>query len=185
MKKLLLSLCIIILILTGLSNTLIQAAPKAAVPKGTMVMVYPAKPISTDGYQENDFVYFINPSDVWQGETNVFPKNSVFKGYVNFLKLPVQGVNGAIGMKINEVVYPNGKKQRIAATIFLSDSAIIGGTLTPPATYVTSIHRTKGWARGALQWVPSGEYEFGKHTTIPTSEALFVVLDENFIPSNY
>ncbi len=157
----------------------------ADVSKGTFVMVYPKKPISTDAYQENDFVYFVNPSDVWQEDKNIFPKNSIFVGYVNFLKLPVQGINAAIGMKIISVLYPNGKTKNIDATIYHQGEKIIGGTLAPPATYNTSIHLQGGWARGALQWVPSGVYEFGKHTVIPTNEPVFVVLDENFIPLVY
>jgi len=47
----------------------------AELSKGTMVMVYPKRPISTDAFQENDFVYFVNPADVWLGDKNVFPKN--------------------------------------------------------------------------------------------------------------
>ncbi len=161
------------------AETLNVSLSRVEIPKGTMVMVYPKKPISTDGYQENDFVYFVNPADVWLGDKNIFPKNSIFVGYVNFLKLPVQGINGAIGIKIKEVVLPNGYTQEIKATIYHNGDKIIGGTLTPPASYNTSVHRQGGWARGALQWVPSGVYEFGKHTTISSSEPVFVVLDEN------
>jgi len=157
----------------------------AELAKGTMVMVYPKRPISTDAYQEDDFVYFVNPADVWLADKNVFPKNTIFVGHVNFLKLPVQGINGAIGMKITEVVYPSGATRRINATIYHNGEKVIGGNLAPPATYHTSIHRQGGWARGALQWVPSGVYEFGKHTTIPSSEPVFVVLDEKFIPLGY
>jgi len=161
------------------AETLTVSLSRVEIAKGTMVMVYPKRPISTEIYQENDFVYFVNPADVWLGDKNIFPKNSIFVGYVNFLKLPVQGVNGAIGIKITEVAFPNGYTQEISATIYHNGEKIIGGTLTPPATYNKSIHRQGGWARGALQWVPSGEYEFGKHTTIPSSEPVFVVLDEN------
>ena len=153
--------------------------------KGTMIMVYPKRPISTETYQEGDFAYFVNPSDVWQGEKNIFPKNSVFIGHVNFLKMPVQGVNGAISIKITEVVYPNGASRNINATIHHGGKAIIGGNLTHPASYNTSIHLQRGFGRGALQWVPSGEYEFGKHTTIHQNEAVFVVLDDKFIPLGY
>jgi len=150
-----------------------------------MVMVYPKRPISTETYQEGDFVYFVNPSDVWLGEKNIFPKNSIFVGHVSLLKMPVQGINGAISMKITEVAYPDGRSKAIDATIYHNGKDVIGGDLTPPASYNTSIHRQGGWARGALQWVPSGVYEFGKHTNIPSSEAVFVVLDENFIPLGY
>lgn len=172
MKKLFLLAFLLLIVFAPLAQS-------AEVLKGTMVMVYSKKPISTEFYQENDFVYFINPVDVFQGEENIFPKNSIFIGYVNFLKLPVQGVNGAIGIKITEVIFPNGKKQKINATIHHQGEAKIGGSLTPPASYNKSIHYWKGWQRGAIQLVPSGEYEFGKHTTIPVNEGLFVVFDEN------
>lgn len=161
------------------------AVVQAEIPKGTMVMVYPKRPVSTDAYQENDFVYFVNPADVWLGDKNIFPKNSIFTGYVNFLKLPVQGINGAIGIKITEITYPDGAVQKIDATIYHRGEKIIGGSLAPPASYNTAIHPQGGWARGALRWVPSGVYEFGKHTTIPSNEPVFVVLDEKFIPLVY
>lgn len=150
--------------------------------KGTFVMVYPKKPITTETYQEGDFVYFVNPSDVWQGDYNVFPKDTIFAGFVSMLKLPVQGINAALQIKITEVVYPNGRAQDVNATIYKNDKSTIGGGLTPPASYNKSVHKTRGWAGGALQWVPSGVYEFGKHTVMPTNEPVFVVLDENFKP---
>ena len=180
MKRLLLTILFMCLITAFVkAETFNISLSQAEVPKGTMVMVYPKRPISTDSYQENDFVYFVNPADVWLGDRNIFPKNSIFVGYVNFLKLPIQGVNAAIGIKIKEVVFPGGITQELNATIYHNSEKIIGGTLAPPASYNTAIHRQGGWARGALQWVPSGEYEFGKHTTISNSEAVFVVLDEN------
>jgi hypothetical protein len=33
---------------------------------------------------------------------------------------------------------------------------------------------------GVLQYVPSGDYEIGIHVTLPTNEAVFIMLNEDY-----
>ena len=58
-----------------------------------------------------------------------------------------------------------------------------GGNLTPPASYNKTVHPREGmyWKRaGVLQYVPSGEYEMGLHITLPTSDIIYIMLDEEY-----
>lgn len=161
----------------------ISQMPEVIVPKGVVIQVYAKKPISTLTHHEGDAIYFLNPSDVYSGEENVFPRNSIFTGYINFLKLPIQGINGALQGKITGVILPDGEQKEINGVLYYRGTPMIGGELAPPASYNQAIHPTKGWVfqSGVLQWVPSGEYEFGRHTTINTRDPIFILLEEDYI----
>jgi hypothetical protein len=59
----------------------------------------------------------------------------------------------------------------------------LGGNLTNPASYNTTIHPRKVYGNhwgGALQYVPSGEYEFGHHVGIDMRDNIFVQIDEDY-----
>lgn len=176
-KKTLLTLALLMFMTTAFGETYL--------PKGTILQVYPRKTVDTATMQEGDIVYFVNPSDVFSVEEKVFPANSIFLGEVYFLKMPILGVNAAFKVRITDVITPlDGKRQRISGEIYYKGNATIGGTLTPPASYNTAVHPTMGWTgpSGVLQYVPSGEYEFGQHTGLTTRDAVFIQLSENYMP---
>lgn len=153
------------------------------ISKGVMIQAYPLKTITTAALDEGDIVYFINPSDLWAYEINVIPKNSYFRGYVEMLKMPVKGINAAMVIRITEVILPDGTIKRIGATVTQSGTPQIGGNLTPPASYNKTVHPREGmyWKRaGVLQYVPSGDYEMGMHVTLPTSDPVYIILDEEY-----
>ena len=154
------------------------------IPKGTTVRVYPNEVLSTMLNQEGDRITFINQSDMWLEETNIIPLNTQFQGYVKTVKMPVKGVNGAISFVIDNMVYPDGREVRINAIIQMNGQSLIGGGIAPPTSYNYTIHTQKprGWfggMKGVLQYVPSGEYDFGKHTTIGPKDNLFIVFQED------
>ncbi|MCX4275255.1 MAG: hypothetical protein OSJ27_05690 [Candidatus Gastranaerophilales bacterium] len=153
------------------------------ISKGVMLQAYPMKTISTASFNEGDIVYFINPTDLWAYETKVLPKNTYFRGYIEMLKMPVKGVNAAITIKITEAILPDGSIKKMNATVTQNGNAQIGGNLTPPASYNKTVHPREGmyWKRaGVLQYVPSGEYEMGLHITLPTSDIIYIMLDEEY-----
>ena len=172
MKKFLLSLFAFFIIS--------QTAQALEIIKDTLVRVNPRKPISTQNYTEGDFVYFVNYTDMWQGTEILIPKSTVFAGHINFLKMPVQGVNGAFTMKIDKMLMPNGDVYDINAIITYEGKEQIGGELAPPADYTKAIHYI-GQFRALQQWVPAGHYEFGKHTTITQKNDLYIIFKENLI----
>lgn len=190
--KILIKICILILIFfnffsgaafNGKAFGAAEFQDSTVISKGVMIQSYPVKTITTAALNEGDFVYFINPSDLWVYETKVLPKNTYFRGYVEMLKMPVKGVNAAIIIRITEAILPNGKITRMAASVTQNGNEQLGGTLTPPASYNKMVHPREGqyWKRaGVLQYVPSGEYEMGMHLTLPTNEKVYIRLDEDY-----
>lgn len=153
------------------------------ISKDVLIQAYPVKTITTAALNEGDFVYFVIPSDFWGYEVNILPKNTKLRGYVEMLKMPVKGINAAMVIKIKEAIYPDGTIRKMNATVTYNGSRQIGGNLTPPASYNKIVHPRKGlyWkGAGVLQYVPSGDYEMGIHITLPTNEAVFIILDEEF-----
>lgn len=152
-------------------------------PEGSLVKVYTKIPITTEHLEEGSMVYFIVPSDVWVLEKKAIEKGDIFRGYVSMLKMPVQGVNAAMRITIVELVKPDGSKYPFSGRIIFSNSDILGGTLTNPASYNTTIHPKKLYKNiwgGTLQFVPSGEYEFGKHVEVTSRDNIFVQADEDY-----
>ena len=155
----------------------------AIISKGVMLQAYPAKTISTAALNEGDIVYFINPTDLWMEEVKVLPKNTYFRGYIEMLKMPIKGINAAIVIKITEGILPDGTIKKIKGTIVQNGKTQLGGDLTPPASYNKTVHPREGMygkRAGVLQYVPSGEYEMGRHLTIPTSDIVYIMLDEDY-----
>ena len=189
-KKILILILILILNAAVNIQSSLNAAFSAAVfengtkiSKGVMLQAYPMKTISTAALNEGDIVYFINPTDLWAYEVNVLPKNSYFRGYIEMLKMPVKGINAAMVIKITEVILPDGSVKKMNATVTQNGSRQIGGNLAPPASYNKIVHPREGmyWKRaGVLQYVPSGDYEMGLHITLPTSDAVYIILDEEY-----
>lgn len=181
MKRLLIPIILIVVFMV-FCNTRIMAQSTVQLDKGAFVLVYAKKTLSTEILQEGDRVYFVSPADIWVGETNIVPKNSVFVGYVNMLKMPIKGVNAAMGIKITHIVLPSGQTREFDGTINNGSGNIIGGELTPPASYNKMAHpylsRWK-WS-GSTQWVPSGDYEYGKHRGITPGQKMFIVLDSPY-----
>ena len=154
------------------------------IPKGTALKVYPNEVLSTMLNQEGDRVTFINQSDMWIEEINAIPLNTQLQGYVSTVKKPVKGVNGAIAFVVDTMVFPDGRQFSINAVVQSNGQNLIGGGLTPPTSYNYTIHtqRPIGWfggLKGVLQYVPSGEYDFGKHTTVGPRDPLFIIFQED------
>ena len=173
----------LILIILILFVTNICLAYEPYIPKGSLVRVYTKVPLSTEHLEEGSQVYFIAPSDVWVVEKKAIAKGEIFLGYVSMLKMPTQGVNAAMSITITSVVNPKTmEKRELNGRIIFSNSDVLGGNLTNPASYNTTIHPRKVYGNiwgGTLQYVPSGEYEFGSHVRIDQRDNIFVQLDEN------
>ena len=150
---------------------------------GSLIKVYSKIPLTTEHLEEGSRVYFIVPADVWVLEEKAIEKGDIFQGYVSMLKMPIQGVNAAMSITITDLIKPNGEKYPIKGRIIFSNSDILGGNLTNPSSYNTTIHPRKVYGNhwgGALQYVPSGEYEFGHHVGIDMRDNIFVQIDEDY-----
>lgn len=152
------------------------------IPKGTLVKVYAKVPINTKNLEEGSRVYFISDGDVWVQESKIINKGDLFLGYVDYLKMPVQGVNAALRIKIDTLIQ-QGYQRNLNGRIIFHSTDTLGGNLTNPASYNTTIHPRRVYGNywgGTLQWVPSGKYEFGNHVGITTRDGVFVQFDEDF-----
>lgn len=182
MKRKIILLTTLVMIFISAIYGSTQAYGTVSLEKGAFVLVESKKVLSTETLQEGDRVYFIAPADVWVNETNIVPKNSVFVGYVSMLKMPIKGVNAALSIKITHIVLPDGTTKEFSGRISNGSSDILGGELTPPASYnkMTHLYQTRWKWSGTTQWVPSGEYEYGQHRGIEPGQKLFVIVDEPY-----
>jgi len=174
---------IIFTILTLFVTNMLCFAYEEFLPKGSLIKVYPKVPVSTKYLQEGDKVFFVAPADVWVCEKKAVEKGDIFRGYVNYLKMPVLGVNAAMSIKITEIVDKYGDSRDFTGRIIFSNSDVLGGNLTNPASYHKVVHPRKVYGNplgGTLQYVPSGEYEFGNHVGVTVRDNVFVQLDEDF-----
>jgi len=151
--------------------------------KGTLIKVQTKIPYTTENLELGSKVYFMVPADVWILEEKAIEKGDIFIGEVDFLKVPTVGINAAMKIKINALIKKNGEKRTFDGRLIFSSSDVLGGNLTNPASYNTTIHPRKVYKNiwgGTLQYVPSGEYEFGQHVRIDMKSSLFVQVNENF-----
>jgi len=178
LKKILLT----ILIFTTTCATIFAYTPH--LQKGALIKVYSKVPISTENLEEGSVVNFISPADLWVLEQKAIEKGDIFWGYVNSLKMPVLGVNAAMSIKIKKIVKKNGEQKDFKGTIiFPNGQDTLGGNLTNPASYNKALHTRKVYGNiwgGTLQYVPSGEYEFGSHVGITSRDSLIIRLDEQY-----
>lgn len=177
MKRIVLTIILAAVFVLNFSN--LVSGADLCLKEGSFVLVYAIKKYSTDMLQEGDPVYFIAPSDVWLDETNIVPKNSVFSGYVSMLRMPVTGVNAALSIKITNITTPDGVTKEFDGRLTNGKNDVIGGELTPPASYnkMTHLYQSRLHWSGTTQWVPSGEYEFGQHRGVVPGQNLFIVVD--------
>ena len=153
------------------------------IPKGTLIQVKPKKPITTQNLEIGSLVYFVSPSDVWVLEDKAIAKGDIFKGYVSTLKMPILGVNAALGITITDLIKQDGTMNEFMGRIIFSSKDILGGDLTNPASYNKMIHPRRVYGNnfgGTLQYVPSGEYEYGEHVKIDMRDNIFVQADEDY-----
>ena len=175
---------LLLIILTFLISIPFCFGWEANLAKGSLVKVYTKIPLTTEHLELGSKVYFIVPADVWVVEKKAIAKGEIFIGEVSMLKMPTQGINAAMSIKITDIINPKTKEKRsIQGRIIFGDSDVLGGNLTNPASYNTTIHPRKVYGNiwgGTLQYVPSGEYEFGRHVTVSQRDNLFVQFDEDY-----
>ena len=152
-------------------------------PKGSLIKVYAKIPLSTSSLEEGSEVFFVAPADVWIIESKAIERGDIFKGYVSKLTMPILGVNASMKINIVSIVDKYGYEREFKGKIIFSGSDTLGGNLTNPASYNKVIHPRKVYGNslgGSLQYVPSGEYEYGNHVGIDARDNLFIELDEDF-----
>ena len=153
------------------------------IPHGQLISVKTKTPITTEHLEEGAILYFISPADVWVLENKAISKGDIFKGYVSMLKMPVKGVNAALKVEITDLIRVDGTVDEIKGRIIFGSSDTLGGNLTNPLSYNKMYHTKKVYGAiwgGTYQYVPSGEYEFGRHMIVNMKDSLYVQFDEDY-----
>lgn len=187
MKNIYLILIIFCLVFTSFTANSTFAGSQESIPlkisKGTFIKVLSLREICSASADTGDDVSFMNLLDMYVDETNVIPEKSIAYGYIEDVREPVQGLNGAMKIKINKIVTPEKKVIPINAYVFSPNDNYIGGDQTSPKYYVKIPHFTKGLgngrADGVLQYAPVNIREDGKPVIIkPGSELLLILKDD-------
>ena len=181
MQKVIFILFLIITISSTVFAEELRTETYLKIPKGTYIRVINQKLVSTQLADEGDIVTFINPTDIWLGETKVIPKRTIFEGFIEELNEPVQGTNGALKIKMNKLILPQGDTLDMDAYVTLKGSSTIGGEMTPPMEYAKMPHYINypGVYKGVLQYVPGKKKFFGQHTVIKPGAELVLELNED------
>lgn len=158
-------------------------AVQLKISKGTFLKVLSLREICSASADVGDEVSFMNLLDMYVDETNVIPEKSMVYGYVEDVREPVQGTNGAIKIKINKVITPEKKAIPINAYIFSANDNYVGGDQTDPKYYIPMPHYTKdlgyGSADGVLQYAPTNIREDGKPVIIKPGSELFLIFKDD------
>lgn len=147
--------------------------------KGSFLKAINQRDISTATSKVGDVEYFINPCDVFVGESNIFPKNSVYLGEVEEIVEAVEGINAAMKIKIYKVITPDKKELSLDAYIYKNGSAKIGGDLTPVAYYTKMPHYSGNWKKGVIQMAPTSIREMGHPTVIRAGEEVTFIINSD------
>lgn len=156
-------------------------APKipVTVKAGTFLKVVNLAEINSSVADIGDRFEFLNKSDMFVGEYNVFPVNTKFYGVAEDVREPVQGTNGAIKIRITKIVTPEHYEYFPNAYIYSASDNYLGGGKTPPLYYKKVPHYSQGLSHGVLQFAPINIFEYGKPHKIKPGEELFVILTDD------
>jgi hypothetical protein len=180
MKKFLLSVFILICVSQAvLAEAVMRDYKSVQIAKGSFLKAISQRVISSAIVKVGDVEYFINPEDVFVGETNLIPKNSVYLGLVESVMSPVEGVNGSMKIRIYKVITPDNREFMLDAYVFWKGSTTIGGDLTPPKYYTKMPHYPGTWKRGVLQYVPTTIRYPGQPVAINAGDEVTFVINSD------
>lgn len=181
MKKFILTILAIFLMPFALAEIELRGYDEFDIPTGTHIAVISLQEFSTAYCEEGDKVNFEATSDIYLYNKDVIPTGTKFSGYIDKKNEPIIGTNAAMRVFVNKMYLPDGYEIPIKAYIYTANNNIIGGGLTPPATYNRVPHYQR-WAMfrtmGTLQCVPGAQRRMGEHVTISSGADLIVVLVE-------
>lgn len=147
--------------------------------QGTFLKAISQREISTSTVHAGDLEYFISPVDVFMGESNIIPKNSVYVARIESVVEAVEGINAAMKIRVFKVVTPNEKQYTLDAYLYWNNTTTVGGDLAEVQYYTTMPHYPGTWKKGVLQFVPTSVRYFGKPTVIKAGEEVTFVINKD------
>lgn len=147
--------------------------------KGSFLRAINLREISTDTSKIGDYVYFINPSDVFIGETNVIPKDSIYQGVVESIIEPLEGINAAMKIKIVKLITTNKIEYNMDAYVMWKGTTTIGGDLADVQYYARMPHYTTSVPKGYLQLVPTTLRYNGQPRALRAGEEVTFIMNSD------
>ncbi len=184
MFRSLISICFILtLFLTGIlqaySETQLRDYKAISLVKGSFLKAVSLREISTSTAKVGNLEYFINPEDVYIGETNVIPKNSLYIGRVESVTEAVEGINAAMKIKIIKLKTTKDVVYDMDAYILWKGTTTIGGDLAESEFYMKMPHYTTSMPKGVLQLVPTSIRYYGEPRAIKAGEEVTFIMNKN------
>lgn len=180
-KKILLSILLFFIFVIPVfseENVQLRDYIELAIQKGTFFKAINQREISSATYSEGDEVSFIATGDVFIGDINIIPDGSILTGYVEDVRMPVEGINGALKIKINKVTTPDKKEFSINAYVSNGTDIWYGGNLTHPVFYHKIPHFIgSGLPIAVLQYVPDTARYHGLHCVMKAGEEVFIMIN--------
>ena len=151
----------------------------AALAKGTFLKAISQREISTSTVHAGDLEYFISPVDVFMGESNIIPKNSIYVARIESVTEAVEGINAAMKIRVFKVITPTEKQYKLDAYLYWNNTTTVGGDLAEVQYYTRMPHYPGTWKKGVLQLVPTSIRYFGKPTVIKAGEEVTFVMNSD------
>lgn len=162
-----------------LAETTLRNYKSISLVKGSFLKAISLKEFSTSTSRAGDEVYFINPGDVYIGETNVIPKNSIFTGKIESVTEAVEGIHAAMKVKIIKLSTTKGTTYNMDAYVFWNGTTTVGGDLAQSEFYARMPHYTTSMPKGVLQLVPTSIRYMGEPRVIRAGEEVTLIMNND------
>ena len=151
------------------------------IKKGALFKVINLREISSAILDEGDNISVLLSEPTYVDKSILFPKNSIFHGYVEKINEPVEGINASIKVKMTQIVTPDDKRYYIHGYLTQGSGDTIGGAATPTKYYMGIPHYIEGIGGGVLRYAPTGSNYMGENLIIKAGAELFVIFSADFI----
>lgn len=181
MKKLfILIFCIVLIACTvNAESDLPRNYDGVEVPVGSFIPVMSLQDFSTAYSDSTNQLKFVCYNDVYEFETVIIPKGTVFYGFIEKKNEPVIGTNASMVVRITKLVYEDGFTIPMVGYLYTSNGNLIGGELTAPEKWDKMPHYQKRIARhfvGVQQYVPGAVRKMGEHVTVASGANMLIVI---------
>lgn len=149
------------------------------VPAGSFIPVISLQDFSTAYCDNTNMLKFVCNNDLYEFETNIIPKGTMFYGFIEKKNEPVIGTHASMVIRITKMVYADGFVIPITGYIYTKNGNLIGGDMTDPEVYDKIPHYHEKIARhfvGVLRYVPGETRKMGEHVTVAAGASLLIVL---------
>lgn len=152
------------------------------VPAGVFIPIISVQEISTQFSPVGLAVKFISTNDLFMYETKIIPKDTEFYGFIEKRNLPVVGTHGAMKIKLDRMMLPDGFEIPVNAYVYTNTDNVIGGGQSAPVKLIAMPHYQCKFAlqnrRTTLRMTPSMERKMGEHTVIRAgAEGLLMLME--------